>query len=552
MAEIGLIASVIGVAGAGLKLALTLRQFASEVKDAARQMHDIATSVSLFSTTLREVGKSVQSRDSPRSNEALEALMEITNNCRSVFEEIESMIQVLRPSEDVHMPQGRRSTNIKPSVQWVFKKSKVQYLTGRLESSKLTLVIMLQTFHYRTTMEESLQTRDKIKASEQSTKEDIEEAMRETKGEIESLRAEIRNLILDRFWVDQNLAATAHEAALDDPEESVYNEPTATFERAVHGENSKALVLLKTSSLTSLDASLAGADTDRDNVSQRTVLRSITAVDYLLDLWTVSTDLRGSGKYREDISSDSDDDLFGRGTLHTPQGSFPKSRANLKATEQGFAIMRTPKDGASTSMNGDIRDQRSETQIAHEPSLNQSPIQLRLLKLKWTLNPSTGYKFRNKEITWAINREKYLEICLAGSERFLWGVDDGDSDMRFIGAFFIGAVTSSLPRNKAPYTYLPCHTFSRDALLNQRVGPIRGAWRNSPSDLRNSPLQEQRTLQWYHRVPRSLGIREIRELRRLSLELDSMLSHFHERNAMTITEHVDHLRSLQILESLGR
>ena len=48
MAEIGLIASTLGVAGAGLKMAMTLHKVASQMSDAAHQVHDLAISVSLL------------------------------------------------------------------------------------------------------------------------------------------------------------------------------------------------------------------------------------------------------------------------------------------------------------------------------------------------------------------------------------------------------------------------------------------------------------------------------------------------------------------------
>ena len=151
MAEIGLIASILGVAGAGLKLALTLREVAIQISDARRQIHDLATSVSLFSMTLKQIGNCIKDNSSPYSDGAVETLEETVDECRAIFFEIDSMIIEIRKS-------GRRKNHGQPvslmgRVSWVFEQSRVQYLSTRLESSKLTLSIMLQVFALRVAME---------------------------------------------------------------------------------------------------------------------------------------------------------------------------------------------------------------------------------------------------------------------------------------------------------------------------------------------------------------------------------------------------------------
>jgi hypothetical protein len=60
MAEIGLIASVIGVAGAGLKLSITLYTFSETVATAADSIKAIAKDVSLTSAVLEELGSNLK------------------------------------------------------------------------------------------------------------------------------------------------------------------------------------------------------------------------------------------------------------------------------------------------------------------------------------------------------------------------------------------------------------------------------------------------------------------------------------------------------------
>ena len=60
MAEaVGLVASTIAIAGLGVKLSLGLREAVSDIKSAAIDVHDVATSISMLSSTLRHVGKYV-------------------------------------------------------------------------------------------------------------------------------------------------------------------------------------------------------------------------------------------------------------------------------------------------------------------------------------------------------------------------------------------------------------------------------------------------------------------------------------------------------------
>ena len=123
----------------------------------------------------------------------------------------------------------------------------------------------------------------------------------------------------------------------------------------MHDQNSKDMVLLKMSSLTSLDVSLADDDTNGDNISRRTVLRSNTAVEYILDHWTVATDSRGSDESREGSLFDSVDESSNEYSLSfgsdhrslkentsflDPRKDFPEAATSLS---QNFAGRLPPK-----------------------------------------------------------------------------------------------------------------------------------------------------------------------------------------------------------------
>ncbi len=136
-----IIASIIGVAGAGFRLSLLLNAVATEVANADCDIHNIAKNISLFSLMLKQVGKTMEENRTVASQSAVETATEIRDQSELVFREIERM---------VNLSQGRdekgniRSITITENVKWCFKKQKVQYLLGQLESLKLSLSIMLQ------------------------------------------------------------------------------------------------------------------------------------------------------------------------------------------------------------------------------------------------------------------------------------------------------------------------------------------------------------------------------------------------------------------------
>ncbi len=136
-----IIASIIGVAGAGFRLSLLLNAVATEIANADCDIHNIAKNISLFSLMLKQVGKTMEENRTDASQSAVETATEIRDQSELVFREIERM---------VNLSQGRdekgniRSITITEKIKWCFKKQKVQYLLGQLESLKLSLSIMLQ------------------------------------------------------------------------------------------------------------------------------------------------------------------------------------------------------------------------------------------------------------------------------------------------------------------------------------------------------------------------------------------------------------------------
>ena len=135
------IASVIAVAGAGFRLSLVLNAVGTDLSNAECDIRSIAKGISLFSLMLKQVGKTMEEGRTVATQTALDTVTEIRDQSQVVFDEIKNMVDLAQAKdENGHI----RSITIAQRVKWCFKKQKVQYLLGQLESLKLSLSIMLQ------------------------------------------------------------------------------------------------------------------------------------------------------------------------------------------------------------------------------------------------------------------------------------------------------------------------------------------------------------------------------------------------------------------------
>ena len=133
--------SIIQVAGAGFRLSLLLNGIASEIANADHDIRNVAKAVSLFSLMLKQVGKTMDEGKAVATQQAIETATEIKDQSEKVFEEIRGMVDFTQGRDE----KGNvRSVTVPEKVKWCFKKNKVQYLLGQLESLKLSLSIMLQ------------------------------------------------------------------------------------------------------------------------------------------------------------------------------------------------------------------------------------------------------------------------------------------------------------------------------------------------------------------------------------------------------------------------
>lgn len=152
MAELGCIASIIGIAALGVKISKTLYTIGNTTTGAAHNINRIATNVTLFSSILKHVGKVLQDANSLHSPEAIETVEQIVRECESVFQEITKIIYSAKSKgESSREPIGandrRRRMSVVNRAKWYFEQPKVEHLLAQLEYLKTTLSVLIQTLN---------------------------------------------------------------------------------------------------------------------------------------------------------------------------------------------------------------------------------------------------------------------------------------------------------------------------------------------------------------------------------------------------------------------
>jgi len=151
-------ATIIGFAAAGLKLSFTLYAFAAAVGSAGKEIRQSAKDISLFSSVLRQLGIKMEEAHKAGfvANEAFDLTKEIIAECRSVFDELEAMIEkattmekvkVVKMAEDdltvKEVDRDKMTVSFGRRLLYLFQKAEISDQRNRLESLKSSLQVML-------------------------------------------------------------------------------------------------------------------------------------------------------------------------------------------------------------------------------------------------------------------------------------------------------------------------------------------------------------------------------------------------------------------------
>src|SRR5271163_4486474 len=117
MAEVGIAASVLGVASFGVRLTLTLYDFGATASAARAQTDRVARNVTHYSNLLELLGERLEDDKRVHSEAALDFIEELSEDSRDLFKRIKRLL----PSRE----HGQDQISLIEKVKWNFKKPKV-------------------------------------------------------------------------------------------------------------------------------------------------------------------------------------------------------------------------------------------------------------------------------------------------------------------------------------------------------------------------------------------------------------------------------------------
>lgn len=178
MAEVvGLVASVVQLAGAGLKLSQTLYQYADGVASADRRIKDIANEVKLTSFVIQELGTIFEKDETANliSENAVRMANETIKECFAVFTELELKINKGKPGK-----MGR--------LMLPFKDNKIELLRSQIDKLKSTLELLMQVLIHAHQVSSEKYNREAEAKHREEIKQLLENKKQATKKYEESLR----------------------------------------------------------------------------------------------------------------------------------------------------------------------------------------------------------------------------------------------------------------------------------------------------------------------------------------------------------------------------
>ncbi|KAI4629175.1 uncharacterized protein J4E87_003436 [Alternaria ethzedia] len=178
MAEVvGLVASVVQLAGAGLKLSQTLYQYADGVASADRRIKDIANEVKLTSFVIQELGTIFERDETANliSKNAVRTANETIKECFAVFTELELKINKGKPGK-----MGR--------LMLPFKDNKIELLRSQIDKLKSTLELLMQVLIHAHQVSSEKYNREAEAKHREEIKQLLENKKQATQKYEESLR----------------------------------------------------------------------------------------------------------------------------------------------------------------------------------------------------------------------------------------------------------------------------------------------------------------------------------------------------------------------------
>ncbi|CAG8950923.1 hypothetical protein HYFRA_00003140 [Hymenoscyphus fraxineus] len=157
MAEVitilGVAASVAQLADYGIKLSIKLFSYSQAVSQAPATIKELSNDVSLTSTILQELCKTLNSDNAHVvSSSAIEATQQTADECLTIFKQLndalEKSLVALGIAESEHAEKARKGRVVLEKLKWPFKQPKMELLRLNLDRLKASLTLMVQVLSY--------------------------------------------------------------------------------------------------------------------------------------------------------------------------------------------------------------------------------------------------------------------------------------------------------------------------------------------------------------------------------------------------------------------
>ncbi|EXJ83281.1 hypothetical protein A1O1_06900 [Capronia coronata CBS 617.96] len=130
MAEVGLVASVFGIASLAASVSKTLFDLGYTMRHAREQIHEIAGEVTTFTTIIRQLGVVLKTQKGSFTDEAEKMVESSMKDCKRLCKTIRRQVR-------------RKKESLVP-VRWLFKKKRAEELKRRMDALRSVLGLMLQ------------------------------------------------------------------------------------------------------------------------------------------------------------------------------------------------------------------------------------------------------------------------------------------------------------------------------------------------------------------------------------------------------------------------
>ena len=139
MAEVGIAASILGIASFGVRLTLTLYDFGATASAARAQTDRVARNVTHYSNLLELLGERLEDDKHVHSEAALDFIEELSEDSWDLFKSIKKLL----PSRE----HGQDQISLIEKAKWNFKKPRVDALMVEVERLKTSVNLLVQILY---------------------------------------------------------------------------------------------------------------------------------------------------------------------------------------------------------------------------------------------------------------------------------------------------------------------------------------------------------------------------------------------------------------------